>query len=86
MLQYFCDELLRKIMYGWAKTYLTGLMKYYKSTASCDGSFIDFSLQKFVNTVMYVPLFPTAIPALLQQCISEAVSKVDQDVCSGKYG
>ena len=62
-LRYFCYEFLRKIMYSWAKTCLTTLIKYCKSTGSSDDSFVDFSLQKLVNSVVYVPPFPTAIPA-----------------------
>jgi hypothetical protein len=62
-LQYFCDEFQRKIMYSKARTLLTCLRKYCKNTGSCGGSFVDFSLQKFVNSVVYVLLFPTPFPA-----------------------
>jgi len=62
-LQYFCDEFLRKIIYSQAKTVLTSLMKYCKNTGSCGGSFVDFSLHKFMNSVVYVPPFPTPFPA-----------------------
>lgn len=61
--QYFCEEFLRKIMYSQAKTFLTSLMKYCKSTGICGGSFVDFILQKFMNSVVYVPQFPTPFPA-----------------------
>jgi hypothetical protein len=58
-LKYFFDEFLRKILYIQGRTLLTGLMKYCKNTGSSAGSFVDFSLQKFVNSVVYAPPFPT---------------------------
>jgi len=62
-LKYFCDEFLRNFMYSQAKTFLTSLMKYCTNTGSSGGSFVDFSLQKFVNSLVYVPPFPTPFPA-----------------------
>jgi len=84
-LKHFCDEFLRNFMCSQAKTFLTSLMKYVQIQEALVAA-LQISVFRNLWTVWCMfPHFQHPSLHELQQCITEAVSLVDQDVSRQIY-